>query len=88
MMACARYGLENQLPLEEPLSGNAYQDLTAARVPTTLAEALRRWESSPMTVAAFGQDVVAHYANAARVELAAFESAVTDWELYRGFERL
>jgi glutamine synthetase len=36
----------------------------------------------------FGDDVVAHYANMARVELAAFESAVTDWELYRGFERL
>ena len=29
-----------------------------------------------------------HYANNARVELAAFDAAVTDWELYRGFERL
>jgi glutamine synthetase len=27
-------------------------------------------------------------ANAARVELAAFDAAVTDWERYRGFERL
>jgi len=32
--------------------------------------------------------VVAHYLNYADVELAAFESAVTDWELRRGFERL
>ena len=37
---------------------------------------------------AFGDDVVDHYANAARVELAAFDAAVTDWERRRGFERL
>ena len=37
---------------------------------------------------AFGDEVVAHYANNARVELAAFDAAVTDWELFRGFERL
>ena len=28
----------------------------------------------------------AHYANAARVEIAAFDSAVTDWEMARNFE--
>ena len=33
-------------------------------------------------------DVVEHYLNNARVELAAFNSAVTDWERVRGFERL
>ena len=38
--------------------------------------------------AAFGDDVVEHYANHARVELAAFDAAVTDWELQRSFERL
>jgi glutamine synthetase len=32
--------------------------------------------------------VVAHYLNAADVELAAFEASVTDWERVRGFERL
>ena len=32
--------------------------------------------------------VVDHYANYARVELAAFDAAVTDWELRRCFERL
>ncbi|MFE2844562.1 hypothetical protein ACFXKS_13520 [Streptomyces scopuliridis] len=29
-----------------------------------------------------------HYAQAARTELAAFETTVTDWERMRGFERL
>ena len=42
----------------------------------------------PVAQAAFGDEVVAHYANNARVELAAFDAAVTDWELVRGFERL
>jgi glutamine synthetase len=88
MMAGARYGLEHELPLEDAFVGNAYADATAPRVPSTLAEALARWESSALARSAFGDDVVAHYANYARVELAAFESAVTDWELYRGFERL
>jgi glutamine synthetase len=37
---------------------------------------------------AFGDEVVAHYLNHADVELAAFDAAVTDWERYRGFERL
>ena len=29
-----------------------------------------------------------HYLNRARVELEALEAAVTDWEKFRGFERL
>ena len=37
---------------------------------------------------AFGDKVVAHYLNAARIEIESFEAAVTDWERYRGFERL
>ena len=32
--------------------------------------------------------IVAHYLNAADVELAAFDATVTDWERVRGFERL
>ena len=43
----------------------------------------RRWP-----VRAFGDDVVDHYVNAADIELAAFNAAVTDWERVRGFERL
>ena len=35
---------------------------------------------------AFGQEVIDHYLNRARVELEALESTVTDWERFRGFE--
>ncbi len=88
MMAAARYGLDHQLELEPALAGNAYQDAEAARVPTTLREALALWQSSAVAREAFGDEVVQHYANAARIELEAYEAAVTDWELFRGFERL
>lgn len=37
---------------------------------------------------AFGDDVVDHYANTARVELTAFDATVTDWERVRSFERM
>ena len=88
MTAGALHGIRNELPLEDIYTGNAYEDAAAPRVPSTLREALTLWEASDLAREAFGDEVVAHYANNARVELAAFEAAVTDWELMRGFERL
>ena len=37
---------------------------------------------------AFTDEVVDHYVHAGRTELEAFEAVVTDWERFRGFERL
>ncbi|GII20613.1 glutamine synthetase family protein [Planosporangium mesophilum] len=82
------HGIDNELELEEAFTGNAYEDATASRVPRTLRDAAELWEASEVAKQAFGDEVVGHYANNARVELAAFDAAVTDWELYRGFERL
>ncbi|GAA2671226.1 glutamine synthetase family protein [Actinoplanes palleronii] len=88
LVAGALHGIENGLSLEAEFAGNAYGDPDAERVPTTLREATGLWTSSSVAEAAFGADVVAHYANMGQVELAAFDAAVTDWELRRGFERL
>ncbi|NGM11822.1 glutamine synthetase family protein [Verrucosispora sioxanthis] len=88
LVAGALHGIENELDLAEECTGNAYDDPNAERVPGTLRDALTLWEGSTVARAAFGEEVVAHYANMARVELAAFDAAVTDWELTRGFERL
>ncbi|WP_338694635.1 glutamine synthetase family protein [Streptomyces sp. Q6] len=87
LVAAGLYGVEHKLELPEPCAGNAY---TAGyeHVPSTLREAAELWENSPIARAAFGDEVVAHYRNLARVELDAFDAAVTDWELRRGFERL
>jgi glutamine synthetase len=87
MIAAGLHGIDHELPLEPPVTGNAYAD-TDVRVPHTLRDALELWEKSGLARQAFGAEVVEHYANYARVELAAYDAAVTDWELRRGFERL
>ncbi|WP_155346859.1 glutamine synthetase family protein [Acrocarpospora pleiomorpha] len=87
LIAAGLYGIENELPLEDPYGGNAYIS-DAETVPATLRDALDLFAGSTLATTAFGQDVVDHYANYAKVELAAFDAAVTDWEMFRGFERL
>jgi len=87
MIAAGLAGVEQELPLPEPLTGNAYVS-DAPRVPHTLREARELFAKSDLARTAFGDDVVDHYVNAADVELTAFDAAVTDWERYRGFERL
>ncbi|NUT38074.1 MAG: glutamine synthetase [Hamadaea sp.] len=88
LVAAARHGLAAELELESEHQGNAYADEQAPRVPATLREALELWRGSEAARDAFGEAVVAHYARAAEVEIAAFDAAVTDWELRRGYERL
>ncbi|RLK22943.1 glutamine synthetase [Micromonospora sp. M71_S20] len=88
LVAGAVHGIERELELGEECTGNAYDDPAADRVPGTLRDALALWEGSTVAAEAFGDEVTAHYANQARIELTAFDAAVTDWELTRGFERL
>jgi glutamine synthetase len=87
MIAAGLHGIDAGLPLEPAMAGNAYAD-DSLRVPHTLRDALELWETSELATAAFGTEVQEHYANYGRVELAAFDAAVTDWELRRSFERL
>lgn len=87
MVAAGLDGIERELELPPAVAGNAYAS-EIPQVPATLADAAARWSSSDWVVGAFGSHVVEHYANMARIELQAFERAVTDWERYRGFERL
>jgi glutamine synthetase len=87
LIAAGLYGIERELELPEPCTGNAYT-ASYPQVPTTLREAADLWEHSPIARAAFGEEVVAHYRNMARVEVDAFDAAVTDWELRRSFERM
>ena len=87
LVAAGLYGVEHKLELPEPCTDNAYA-AGFDHVPATLREAAERWERSAIAEAAFGEEVVAHYRNMARVELEAFDAAVTDWELRRSFERL
>jgi glutamine synthetase len=87
LIAAGLHGIENRIEPGEPFAGNAYAS-GLPTVPSTLRDALELWEASALAGEVFGEEVVAHYANNARVELSAFEAAVTDWEMFRGFERL
>jgi len=87
LIAAGLYGIENKLDLDDVFVGNAYAS-DAPRVPATLREAAALFAESPVARTAFGDEVVDHYLNNARVELAAYDAVVTDWERVRGFERL
>ena len=87
MLAGGLHGIEHELALEDQLAGNAY-DSDKPHVPTTLREARDLFHGSAIARAAFGDEVVDHYTNMADVELAAYDAAVTDWELFRSFERM
>jgi glutamine synthetase len=88
IIAAGLHGVENELELEPPYRGNAYKATDKPRLPATLRDARDLFAGSEVARAAFGEEVVAHYVHAADVELGAFNAAVTDWERFRGFERL
>ena len=87
MIAAGLHGVDTELELEPPLEGNAYT-ADKPRVPTNMYDARDLFAASEVAREAFGQEVVDHYLNRAQVELEALESTVTDWERFRGFERL
>ncbi|SIT83765.1 glutamine synthetase family protein [Microbacterium sp. RU33B] len=87
IIAGGLHGIENELELPTRLDGNAYT-AGVEHLPTTLREAARLFSESTIARSAFGDDVVEHYLNQARIEVEAYDAAVTDWERVRGFERL
>lgn len=88
IIAAGLHGVDAGLELEPVYTGNAYLAHDKPRLPGTLRDARDLFDSSAIARAAFGDEVVDHYVHAADVELAAFNAAVTDWERFRGFERL
>ena len=88
LIAAGLEGVDRGLSLEAAFEGNAYASTDRPKLPGTLREARTLFDGSAIARTAFGDEVVNHYLNAADVELAAFEAAVTDWERVRGFERL
>jgi glutamine synthetase len=88
LIAAGLDGVDCGLALPPMCEGNAYTAQDVEHLPSTLRDARALFASSALARAAFGDEVVDHYVNAADVELAAFDAHVTDWERVRGFERL
>jgi len=87
LIAAGLRGVEESLELAPAFVGNAYI-ADAPRVPPNLREAVALFGASEVARDAFGDEVVEHYVNAGQVEVDTYAAAVTDWERYRGFERL
>jgi glutamine synthetase len=81
-------GLANRIEPPDCFVGDIYAAKTLPRVPYTLAEAIGGFETSEFAARAFGPDVIEHYTHFFKSEQRAFNSAVTDWERKRYFERI
>ena len=81
-------GIEHRTEPPAELRGDAYASTALPRVPRSLEHAVERFRSSELAVAAFGPEVVEHYAHFFEVEADAYGAAVTDWERRRYFERI
>ncbi len=81
------YGIEHGLKLGPEFKGNGYVAKGFPRMPRALYEAIAELERSKAAVEIFGQDVVDHYLNAARVEQELYDSVVHDWDRERYLER-
>ncbi len=87
-IAAGLAGIEENLDCGEPHAGDAYQDEGLPSVPKSLREAVSEFQGSGCARNAFGELVVDHYARLGQLEADAFDSAVTDWERQRYFDRI
>lgn len=81
-------GIANRIEPPAMFSGDVYQAQELPHVPRTLRDATDLFENSAFVRKALGADVVEHYTHFYRVEQAAYDQAVTDWERKRYFERI
>jgi glutamine synthetase len=81
------YGIQHKIEPPAEFHGNGYAATGCDRMPRALYEAISLLEGSKAAVEIFGQDVVDHYLNAARVERDAYDAAVHAWDRERYLER-
>jgi len=81
-------GVADKTPLPPPLAGNAYHIADVERVPRSLSEAVRKADSDPLMRQILTPAFVDNLIVVANLELAAFETTVTDLERRRCYERV
>ncbi len=87
-LAAGLAGIDEKLDCGDDYRGNAYGDDSLRALPRSLREAADLLEDSKLARAALGGAVVDFYVHTARLEVQAFDNAVTDWERSRYFERI
>jgi glutamine synthetase len=81
-------GIVRRLEPPAAYEGDVYAAEDITRVPVSLSDAIVLFEGSEFARGALGDNVVAHYAHFFRMEQAAYDRTVTDWERKRYFERI
>jgi glutamine synthetase len=87
MVGAGLYGIEHGLELAPEFKGNGYVAKGVPRMPRALYEAIDELQRSKAAREIFGEDVVEHYLNAARVEQETYDAVVHDWDRERYLER-
>ena len=88
ILASGIYGIENKIEPPEEFSGNAYAADDLPQCPLSLLEAATLFNNSRAARSLFGDQVVDYLVHCAFLENKENEKAVTDWELFRYFERI
>ncbi len=88
LLAAGLDGVERRTEPPPCFVGDVYAARHLPHVPRSLAEATDLFAESAFAEAAFGRDVVEHYAHFYRTEWEAYLRAVSDWERQRYFERI
>ena len=88
MIAAGMAGVEEGRDCGRDYHGNAYVDPRLRALPKSLREAADLLDQSKLARRTFGDSVVDFYVHTARLEVDAFDNAVTDWERRRYFERI
>lgn len=81
-------GIQNKIEPPAIFEGDVYTAKGLPQVPRTLRDATDLFAGNAFAKQAFGAEVVEHYTHYLRVEQAAFDNFVTDWERGRYFERI
>lgn len=87
VLAAGLHGIEQRIEPPPEYRGNGYAATDCERMPQAMYEAIAAFGASDLARAAFGDLVVDHYLNMARVEQQAYDAMVSDWERRRYLER-
>ncbi len=87
-LAAGLDGIANRIEPPAMFTGDVYEAADLPSVPGTLRDATDRFADSSWVRETFGSDVHDHYIHFFRTEQHAYDSAVTDWERRRYFERI
>jgi glutamine synthetase len=86
-VAAGLYGVEKNLALKEkPITGSAYMEAKAERLPRNLHDATNRLADSRLARELFSETFVDHFVKTRQWEWRQFQDSVTSWELQRYFE--